>query len=343
MAKVPESVVKESYFLRSTFTYNRLRSEGYFELFMKISKFARVEGEKLNWDDRSKWSISEEAWEILQANKIAPMMVFLHPKVLQLNPSFLKYYRSVALMPQKGLTTLTGVSSVNKIEEGKVEAGRMAQNHIDKLVKTINETMSLLVTLASDINEKKIEGMMYATAGVKIDGSWRNQIGAEGERVIRKIIFNELFAHNEISSVENKKDVLTEIAQWDANSDIDDVKKLHLINGYSILFSSEPDVTMYNDSGAIVGIIEIKSGLDPAGALERLGAMFKSFENTLAEYPEAVTILVASCITKEVDKRLNASMSVRQRYLTTDITSSEAEKRKFVNRLRVIMQLVGRK
>ena len=95
--------------------------------------------------------------------------------------------------------------------------------------------------------------------------------------------------------------------------------------------------------GAIVGIIEIKSGLDPAGALERLGAMFKSFENTLAEYPDAVTILVASCITKEVDKRLNASMSVRQRYLTTDITSSEAEKRKFVNRLRVIMQLVGRK
>jgi hypothetical protein len=343
MAKVPESVVKESYFLRSTFTYNRLRSEGYFELFMKISKFARIEGEKLNWDDRGKWSISEEAWEILQANKIAPMMVFLHPKVLQLNPLFLKYYRSVALMPQKGLTTLTGVSSVNKIEEGKVEAGRVAQNHIDKLVKTINETMSLLVTLASDINEKKIEGMMYATAGVKIDGSWRNQIGAEGERVIRKIFFNELFAHDEISSVENKKDVLTEIAQWDANGDIDDVKKLHLINGYSILFSSEPDVTMYNDAGAIVGIIEIKSGLDPAGALERLGAMFKSFENTLAEYPDAVTILVASCITKEVDKRLNASMSVRQRYLTTDITSSEAEKRKFVNRLRVIMQLVGRK
>jgi len=343
MSKVPESVVKESYFLRSTFTYNRLRSEGYFELFMKISKFARVEGEKLNWDDRSKWSIGEEAWEILQANKITPMMVFLHPKVLKLNPSFLKYYRSVALMPQKGLTTLTGVSSVNKIEEGKVEAGRVAQSHIDKLVKTINETMTLLVTLASDINEKKIEGMMYATAGVKIDGSWRNQIGAEGERVIRKIIFNELFAHNEISSVENKKDVLTEIALWDTNGDIDDVKKLHLINGYSILFSSEPDVTMYNDSGAIVGIIEIKSGLDPAGALERLGAMFKSFENTLAEYPNAVTILVASCITKEVDKRLNASMSVRQRYLTTDITSSEAEKRKFVNRLRVIMQLVGRK
>ena len=343
MPKVPESVVKESYLLRSTFTYNRLRSEGYFELFMRISKFARIEGPRLNWDSRSEWNISEEAWNIIQTNKIAPMLVFLHPKVLQLNPSFLKYYRSVSLIPQKGLSTLSRVSNIESIEGGKVEAGRLKQVQIDKLVRTINEVLSLVVVLASDINEKKIEGMMYATAGVKIDGSWRNQIGAEGERVIRRIIFNELFMHSEISSVENKKDVLTKITHWDVNRDIDEIKKIHLINGYSILFSSEPDVTMYNDSGAIVGIIEIKSGLDPAGALERLGAMFKSFENTLAEYPDAVTILVASCITNEVDKRLNSSMSVRQRYLTTDITSSDAEKRKFVNRLRVIMQLVGRK
>lgn len=343
MSKLPESVVKESYLLRSTFSYNRLRSDGYFELFMKISKFARVEGAKLNWDSRSEWNVSEEAWNILQTNKIAPMLVFLHPKVLQLHPTFLKYYRSVALIPQKGLTSLTGISNIDSIEGGKVEAGQLKQEQIDKLVGTINETLSLVVSLASDINEKKIEGMMYATAGVKIDGSWRNKIGEEGERVIRRIIFNELLAHNEISSIENKKDVLTEIAQWDTDRDIDDIKKIHLVNGFSILFSSEPDVTMYNDSGAIVGVIEIKSGLDPAGALERLGAMFKSFENTLAEYPDAVTILIASCITKEVEKRLNASMTVRQRYLTTDITSSNADKRKFANRLRVIMQLVGRK
>lgn len=254
----------------------------------------------------------------------------------------MKYYRSVALIPQKGLASLAGVSCIDSMEKGKVEAGRLRQEQIVKIVKTINETVSLVITLASDINERKIEGMMYATAGVKIDGSWRNQIGVEGERVIRKIIFNELFIHNEISSIENKKDVLKEISQWNQDGDIDDIKKIHLINGYSVLFSSEPDVTMYDDSGAIVGIIEIKSGLDPAGALERLGAMFKSFENTLAEYPDAITILVASCITKEVDKRLNASMSVRQRYLTTDITSSDAEKRKFVNRLRVIMKLVGK-
>lgn len=341
--KKEEAVVKESYFLRSTFVYNRLRAEGYFELFIKVRNWAIIEGEKLDWSMRDNWGISNEAWNMLQKNEMSPVLVFVHPKVLQLNPSFLKFYRSVALIPQKGLKNISGVSRVDKIEEGKVEAGRLPQSQIEKLTKSINETMSLVVALASDINEDKIEGMMYATAGTKIDGSWRNQIGAEGERVVRRIIFNELFAHKEISSVETKKDILIEISQWNRNSDIDEVKKIHLINGFSILFSSEPDVTMYDNSGAVVGIIEIKSGLDPAGALERLGAMFKSFENTLAEYPEAVTILIASCITKEVDKRLNASMLVRQRYLTTDITSSETEKRKFANRLRTIMNLTNKK
>lgn len=343
MSRISDEVLKESYLLRSTFIYNRLRSEDYFGLFMKIRKFSRIEGSKLNWDERSKWGIGDEAWQILTTNRIDPMLVFLHPKVLQLHSVYLKYYRSVAMIPQKGMKALSGVSNIDKIEDGKVEAGKISAQQVDRLVRTINETLSLIVALASDINEKQIEGMMYATAGTKIDGSWRNQIGAEGERVVRKIILNELFAHNEISSIENRKDVLTEIAHWDVNSDIDDVKKVHLVNGYSILFSSEPDVTMYSNTGSIVGVIEIKSGLDPAGALERLGAMLKSFENTLDEYPEAVTILVASCITKELDKRLNASMVVRQRYLTTDITSSENDKRKFVNRLRLLMQLVSRK
>ena len=183
---------------------------------------------------------------------------------------------------------------------------------------------------------------MFATAGTNIDGSWRNQIGAEGERVIRTIILNGLLHFNEVTSFIDKANNTVEISSSEANKfteDIDLVKTINLSNGYSVYFSSEPDVTMYNPEGDIVGIIEIKAGLDPAGALERLGAMFNSFENTLAEYPDAVTILVASCITKEVDNRLNASMVVRQKYITTDITANDREKRKFVNRLRVIMKL----
>lgn len=341
MPKVPNSVVKESYLLKSTFFYNRLRTEGYFSLFAQIKKYSKVEGGNLQWNSLDEWHISHEAWKIITENDIQPILVFVHPKVLQLNPQFLKYYRSVAMIPQKGLKAISGVSNVDGIEGGEVEAGRLSQKQVERLVQSVNETMSMVVSLASDINEKKLEGMMYATAGTKIDGSWRNSIGAEGERVIRRIILHDLLTHSEVTSVVDKDNQIHSVSGWNIGDDFDCIKVINLVNGYSILFSSEPDVTMYDGSGAIVGVIEIKSGLDPAGALERLGAMFKSFENTLAEYPNAVTILVASCITDEVESRLGASMLVRQKYITTNITSNEHEKRKFVNRIRTIVKLVN--
>lgn len=342
MPKVPEAVTKESYLLKSTFFYDRLRQDGYFELFFQIQTLSNIEGSKLKWDKKAEWKISDEAWNVLQTNGIDPMLVFVHPKVLQMNPTFLKYYRSVAMLPQKGLKSISHVSNVEKIECGDVEAGTLSTATIDKLAKTINEVLSLVVSLATDINEKEIEGMMYATAGTNIDGSWRNSIGAEGERVIRSLMFKELHRLKEVSSVQYRSGKLednTVYKEDDVLKNFESVKALNLKNGYSVLFASEPDITMYDDMGNIVGVIEIKSGLDPAGALERLGAMFKSFENTIAEYPNAVTILVASCITDEVQSRLGASMLVRQTYITTDITSSDSNKRKFVNRMRKIMKL----
>lgn len=344
MSKIDESLAKEQYLLKSTFFYNRLSTNGYFSLFKKVKRFVKVEGDKLDWNKRIEWCISEEAWNILNKSGISPALVFVHPKVLKLNPSFLKFYRSVAMLPQKGLTTISKVGNIDGIESGKTDSNRIKSENILKLTKAINEVISVVISIATGLNENKLEGMMYATAGTNIDGSWRNQIGAEGERVIRTIILNGLLNYKEVTSFIDKGNNTIEINTEEAKKfiqDVDLVKTINLSNGYSIYFSSEPDVTMLSPEGDIVGVIEIKAGLDPAGALERLGAMFKSFENTLAEYPQAVTILVASCITKEVDNRLNASMVVRQKYITTDITSNDRDKRKFVNRLRVIMKLAN--
>lgn len=341
---VPESVKKEQYELKSTFFYNKLTSNGYFKLFKDIEVVALVEGRTLDWSKREEWGISSDAWELIEKRHISPVLVFVHPKILRLYPTYLKYYRSIAMVPQKGLKAISHISNVESIEAGQVDTTRIRQETIHKLVSVLNEFISLVVNLSSGITENEIQGMMYATAGTNIDGSWRNQIGNEGERVIRSIIFKELGKLGDISSVVDK-DQLT-IPKDEINYDrfltsIGEVKTINLKNGYSVYFSSEPDVTLFAPDGSIVGVIEIKAGLDPAGALERLGAMFKSFENTLAEYPTAVTVLVISCITHEVRRRLDASMVVRQTFVTTDITSGDSEKRKFVNRLRVIMKLAA--
>ena len=342
MPSVPYEATKESYLLRSTFFYNKLQANGYFELYMQIRNLCDLEGKRLNWSNYPDWKISKTAWETLKTNKVDPMLVFVHPKILQLNPSFLKYYRSVAMLPQKGLKAISGVNNVEKIERGKMDAGSLSNELVNKLVASINEVLSLVITLASDIGENEIQGMMYATAGTNIDGSWRNSIGNEGERVIRSIILRELLFQKDISSIcdrQNRTSSISDLVAHEALDSIENIKAINLKNGFSILFSSEPDITLYDDCGAIVGVIEIKAGLDPAGALERLGAMLKSFENTLAEYPNAVTVLVASCITDEVETRISASMSVRQKYITTKITSSESNQRKFANSVRKILKL----
>jgi len=344
MPRVPYEVAKESYHLKSTFFYDKLRSHGYFDLFMQVQTLNSIEGSKLNWSDREQWKVSNAAWNVLETKKIPPMLIFIHPKILQLHPSFLKYYRSIAMLPQKGLKTISGVSSVNLIEFGKKKPGTLKTEMINALVSSINEVISLIVSLSTDIDEKEIQGMMYATAGAFIDGSWRNKIGTEGERVIRTIILREILQNNEVSSVTDKLNKTKPISDTDAANileAIDSIRLVDLVNGFSVLFGSEPDISLLDDSGAVVGVIEVKAGLDPAGALERLGAMFKSFDNTLAEYPNAVTILVASCITDEVESRIGSSMSIRQKFITTEITSSDSSQRKFANNVRSILKLTN--
>ena len=200
MASVPIEVLKESYLLKSTFFYNKLRSNGYFQLFAQMQSYSRLEGSKLNWAKYPEWHISESAWEILQSSGVDPVLAFAHPKVIQLNPTMLKYYRSVAMLPQKGLIALARVGNVPKIENGGIEAGKLTTETVIRLVSVINEVQSLVPAMASDISTNELQGMMYATAGTNIEGSWRNSIGAEGERIIKKIIVRELIANGDVSS-----------------------------------------------------------------------------------------------------------------------------------------------
>lgn len=339
-------LVREQYLLRSTFFYNRLCAHGYFALFARVRRFVELEGERLDWSRRAEWHVSDSAWAAVAAIGINPALVFVHPKVLSLSMPFLRYYRSIALLPQKGLSALARVHNVADLENGQVDAGNAKPGIVLELTRALNLVISALACTSHGLCEQRLQGMMFVTAGTSIDGSWRNQIGVEGERMVRMIVQDGLLSAGDISSFIDRQDNTIEVDSEEARGIIEGgmpAKCVNLKNGYSILFASEPDATFYNQNGAIVGVVEIKAGLDPAAALERLGAVFKSFENALAEYPEAVTILVASCITKEVESRLRASMHVHHWYIMAEIASDESAKRKFVNHMRRILGLVSQK
>lgn len=95
-------------------------------------------------------------------------------------------------------------------------------------------------------------------------------------------------------------------------------------------YGSEPDILFQWESGAApltVATIEIKGGKDPAGALERLGAMQKSFEETP---PGCVNMLIAGVITYEMESRVE-NMGVIKVFLLDDLAHDGEEWIDFLN------------
>lgn len=341
MPIVPYEITKESYVLKSTFFYEKLVSLGFFTMFADVKVLAKENSKSFSWEDKSEWGITNDAWEIIQDAGVDPLLVFAHPNILRIRPDILKYYRCVAMLPQKGFQAISKFSSVSQVETNNRPIPELK---LKDVITTINEVMSVVIKLATNINENQLQGMMYATAGTNIDGSWRNSIGAEGERVIRSIILKGLLDNAEVVSFTHKNNKITKLIDWndkDPVAEISTIKSIEILNGSIILFSSEPDVTLMSPQGKILGGIEIKAGLDPAGALERLGAMFKSFEEIKQTYPKAETILVASCITTEVESRIRESRSVTLTYILTDIINNKRNtSEKFVNNVRSILGLI---
>jgi hypothetical protein len=338
MPKVPYEAISEQYQLRATFFANSLDKQQYVGLFEFVAKNLTAIEHTLNWDNSSDFGVNSDVKSGLEGQGMSLPQHLCHPNILLSNPRYLTYYRCISALSQKGLKTLSGVSSIERIESGKTEC---KPDQAAKLTRTINENLTAIYSVALPEPEK-LKSIMYATAGTTIDGSWRNKIGSEGERVIRTLFLKELLSHNEISKVTLRTGV--EIlganlsAKW-LDEHTAELQSSMTINGALILFGSEPDIKLIAPNTKTVGGVEIKAGIDPAAALERLGAMMKSFENIRSESSEAETILVASCITDEVDQRLRGMKGVRTFIMTDVIQNRKSQGTRLMNIMRACIGL----
>ena len=130
---------------------------------------------------------------------------------------------------------------------------------------------------------------VLATIGITRDGALRNIVGQEGEAAVKARLLKWLKDHKEIET--RTEGNITFLGPGD---------RLQMV------FSSEPDISFrqMTDAGEweIVSTIEIKSGADPAGALERLGAIQKSFDATPVK---SRNFAVLGVVTQEMRRRLN--------------------------------------
>ena len=241
--------------------------------------------------------ISVQAWEYIRGSGIDPKLVFAHPELLREHPQVSQYYRGVSLLPQKRVADIAG--PVSSWEDGTRKTP-ITESQAKSVARLYNAVISSIIEGITTWTLENGYRNIIANMGIGLDGTFRNIIGRDAESLIKTRIRNWLDSR-ELILAQNP-----------------DVTEFQLPNGYSMRYGSEPDILFQQDiSGGTreAATIEIKGGKDPAGALERLGAMQKSFEATP---PNCVNMLVAGVVTPEMRARLD-QMGVVKVFLLDDL------------------------
>lgn len=251
---------------------------------------------RLDYQDREDLLISPSAWEYVTQSGIKPQQVFAHPDLLRTHPEASLYYRGLALLPLKRVRTAAGVE-VKYWEKGLVE--RLPTESAKAVCRLYNSVVSSIIEGASDWTlENGYRNIMHSI-GITLDGVFRNTIGQDAERLIKTKIQDWLREHKLIEGQESSKEFV-------------------LSGGVTMIYGSDPDI-LFNHSERQVATIEIKGGKDPAGALERLGAMQKSFDATPAT---CQNILIAGVVTAEMQTRLE-QLGVRSVFILDDLLNDD--------------------
>lgn len=159
---------------------------------------------------------------------------------------------------------------------------------------------------------------------------------------LRTILTNHL--NDEIAQIVWKDDTTADYTpelHTELIDRIGEAKVIRLKNAFHLVFASEPDVSLRDPKDQPVVAIEVKAGADPAGALERLGAAMKSFENDRALNPRVKTVYVVMSLTKAVQDRINQARLVDHTFELAPLLVDETTQRRFTNLLVSVM--LGRK
>ena len=249
---------------RAEIISNRIRSRADELVRRKITAFQ----ENLSWD-LGQLGIDEEAWRHVQAIEANPALVFAHPDVLCAHPDTSLHYRGIATLSLKRVQQIAG--SVTQWEETPSKA-RVTQKRALKVARLYNFVISSVIRNSTEWTLENGYRNVLATIGITLDGALRNIIGQEAEQALKERILEWLDGQHDVPREPEDTGVA-----WVLGKE----KSLRMT------YSSEPDICFEgkapDGSWEIVSTIEVKGGMDPAGALERLGAVFVNevFHHTL--------------------------------------------------------------
>ena len=258
--------------------------------------------------------ISQGAWEHVQSLNINPVSVFCHPEMLVNEPFISLYYRGISGLSLKEVQSQA--RAVINWEREPASRKRKPQIGLDaarQVSGLYNSFISSIIENTADWTLENGYRMIIASIGISFDGSMRNVMGRLPEFRIRRLLLQHAIANQLMESVEYPDSASVPSAPPNGR---------HTLAGDIVMiFASEPDVAFWQGD-SLEATIEIKGGIDPAGALERLGAANKSASAALADNPRCKNFLVAGVITTEMRSRLQQERLFERYFGLVEILSS---------------------
>ncbi len=246
----------------------------------------KMVGETADYSDRESLAIHEPAWEHVREAGIVASLVFAHPSVLKVVPEASLHYRGLALLPLKRVSEIA--VGVDRWEDSTAKP-RLTDENVLRVCRLYNAVISSLITDKTDWTMENGYRNVLATIGISADGSMRNLIGKLGESAVKNSMFEWVRANGLLTGDQDPPDESEPRGSW------------VLEGGVRMVFAAEPDISFEKD-GALVTLIEVKAGKDPAGALERLGAVKKTFDEAP---PRCDNFLVVGVVTQTMRERLD--------------------------------------
>ena len=277
---------------------------------LKARKLVEKFRESLSFEPLKDFMIEESAWAYVTGARIRPQLVFCHPRMLIAHPVTSLYYRGMSGLSMKAAKEYFG--AIEKLESGSPTA-KLSSEKALTMARTYNLFLSSIMVNSVRWTLENGDGMM------------RNKVGEIGEERVRRLVVEWLVSQDLVIAPPLKLESLPLTLP----------RRIELRGDVLMKFSSEPDIS-FEQGGELKATVEVKGGIDPAGALERYGAAKKSFEHAVKQSSRCRNFYLGGVLTEELRRRINSDRLVERTY---DVISllTKAEVRGWVGSLGSLM------
>jgi len=258
--------------------------------------------------------VDEAAWRyVIEKQRLEARLVFCHPDLLVRHPKASLYYRGICGLSIKAARTYC--KAVQTWEESE-SAAPDRERALD-LARAYNALICSIINVSTAWTLENGRRTILATLGITLDGVMRNKVGSIAEARVREMVVEWLAARDLLRPNEDRP-----------AGDIPSSKTRILRDGTEVVFGSDPDIS-FRRQGALLAIVEIKGGTDPAGALERYGAAQKTFQHAIASNPRCRNFYLYAAMTDELKRRITEDRLVEKTFSIIKLLNDAEARRDF--------------